>query len=122
MTQKKDPEVTVVPTQADREAARKLYGSADWSQERIATHFARHRLAHQTPPATQPSAAVGRMQEALDEAHALIQEAKGFAGPGEITDHLDFAESWLDKIDLATLHTPPPVATATVVDAGEEAL
>lgn len=39
-------------------------------------------------------------REALEEACALIQEAKGLAdGPdgGAVTDHLDFAESWIDK-------------------------
>lgn len=36
----------------------------------------------------------------LDEAEALIQEAKGTEGPsgGFVTDHLDFAETWLGKL------------------------
>lgn len=47
------------------------------------------------------------MRAALDEACALIQEAKGLAdGPngGCVTDHLDFAESWIGKA-LALLAT-----------------
>ncbi|MEH3121143.1 MAG: MazG-like family protein [Sphingomonas phyllosphaerae] len=63
-----------------------------------------------TPLAAAPKQAeqqgVERAQEALDEACALIQEAKGFAGPGYITDHLDFAESWLNEINLAALNAP----------------
>lgn len=42
------------------------------------------------------------MSEGLDQATALIQEAKGLAdGPdgGSVTDHLDFAESWISKAD-----------------------
>lgn len=44
------------------------------------------------------------MDEALQNlqmARDLIQEAKGVDGPngGFITDHLDAAENWLDKVE-----------------------
>jgi hypothetical protein len=57
--------------------------------------------------ATRPTALAGELVEAFEQAHALIQEAKGVAdGPdgGYVTDHLDFAEHWLDKAErLAAL-------------------
>jgi len=52
-----------------------------------------------------PARGGDELREALDEALALIQEAKGLAGPGSVTDHLDFAESWLDKITAALAST-----------------
>jgi hypothetical protein len=47
--------------------------------------------------------------EALDMTRDLIQEAKGAEGPngGFVTDHLDAAEGWLDKIETA-LSLPHP--------------
>lgn len=61
----------------------------------------------------QPEADTG-VREALEQAHALIQEAKGLAGPGSVTDHLDFAEHWLGKLDTA-LATPSHEAERTGV-------
>ena len=41
--------------------------------------------------------------DALEEARGLIQAAKGAEGPngGFVTDHLDFAEQWLDRAEDA---------------------
>jgi hypothetical protein len=55
-------------------------------------------------PKTPPAASSGQDLRALigdlDQATALIQEAKGEEGPdgGFITDHLDFAEHWINKV------------------------
>ena len=78
--------------------------------------FARHRLAHQTPPATQPSATVGEVERLQAMAHTLRHCAITFGGVPQTKLHQQAA----DAIDAyaATLHTPPPVATATVVEAG----
>ena len=111
-------EVSVVPTQADREAAADLRATTPWSREQYLTGkmdkkpavqaFARHRLAHQTPPATQPSATVGEVQRAFragfDAGHEAA--ADNMRGYGATAD-----EAWSA---FTTLHTPPPVATATV--------
>jgi len=53
-----------------------------------------------------PQAASAEVREALEQAHDLIQEAKGIAGPGSITDHLDFAEHWLNRVDAALAAVP----------------
>lgn len=71
------------------------------------------RLAHQTPPATQPIATVGEVEqliasieaEATDWRHSAYSKATF----REIANRASIA--------LATLHTPPPVATATAMDA-----
>lgn len=39
------------------------------------------------------------LRACVDQIQALIQEAKGLAGDGAVTDHLDFAEHWLGKIE-----------------------
>jgi len=72
------------------------------------------------------SAEVERIWEAFEQAHALIQEAKGADGPdgGFVTDHLDFAENWLDKAEALTraaLASPPAdhVAEPAAVAKGE---
>lgn len=49
-------------------------------------------------------------RECLDQAQALIQEAKGLAGDGAVTDHLDFAEHWLDKINATQTQSGKLVA------------
>lgn len=67
--------------------------------------------AHQTPPATQPSATVGE-----------VERARTFLGSFQLGFALANDERQMIAeimAQFATLHTPPPVATATVVDAGE---
>lgn len=51
--------------------------------------------------------ATADVTEAMAMVRDLIQEAKGAEGPkgGFVTDHLDAAETWLDKVDAAL--TPP---------------
>lgn len=51
---------------------------------------------------------LGEGEEALDMARSLIQEAKGAEGPngGFVTNHLDAAEGWLDKVEAALRSTP----------------
>ncbi|MBI0530895.1 hypothetical protein [Sphingomonas sp. TX0522] len=64
-----------------------------------------YRIARDLAKPATPARGGDELREALDEALALIQEAKGLAGPGSVTDHLDFAESWLDKITAALAST-----------------
>lgn len=47
--------------------------------------------------ALQPTRALEELQMARD----LMQEAKGIEGPkgGSVTDHLDAAENWLDRVE-----------------------
>lgn len=69
-------------------------------------------------PVPAPAEAIREeMLSDLDMARELIQEAKGHEGPngGFVTDHLDFAEHWLDRVEAA-LRQPPPRSD----DDGEE--
>ncbi len=52
---------------------------------------------------------MNEITEALDMAVELIQEAKGADGPngGFVTDHLDAAEGWLDKVREAMSAAKP---------------
>lgn len=57
----------------------------------------------------QPAQAAGGAQSLIDDleqARDLIQEVKGAEGPngGNITDHLDFAEHWIGKVQTALAH------------------
>lgn len=128
-------------TQADRNAAadylelcgkiternRDMIVNGGWDSTRHVTFFRdlRHRLAHQTPPTTQPSAAVGRLSTLFREIDAL--GGTGLPAEGESWSR-GYSEALSDALAVltsrgftedadATLHTPPPVATATVVDA-----
>lgn len=76
------------------------------------------------PSATQPIVTVGEVERAVraalkeaETANRTIAEGRSKAGSG----HVKIATA-LHRIEAllrtATLHTPPPVATATVVDAG----
>jgi len=49
-----------------------------------------------------------KLRTFLEQAQALIQEAKGLAGDGAVTDHLDFADHWLGKIDETIAAASPP--------------
>lgn len=49
------------------------------------------------PALTGKASSRAAIDEAFEQAHALIQEAKGIADNGSVTDHLDFAEHWLRK-------------------------
>lgn len=102
------------PSLATKKAPTKHYGSADIRNVRPFYYAASQPRCEQ--------GAVVRLQEALDEASALIQYAKGLAdGPdgGSVTDHLDFAESWLDKVRLyACAALSAPVASEPAIPAG----
>lgn len=118
-----NPEVSVVPTREaapDRiflqpECAVDPYGEGrQWCEDDVweecgepgceckAVRYVREDLAHQTPPATQPGATVG---EAI-----AVKLREMF--PDWEQDQLESIANELSQ--AATLHTPPPVATATV--------
>lgn len=66
---------------------------------RPTTEFEDGRFEHLANP-KDPSP----VTEAIGQVRALVQEAKGIAEPrgsGPVTDHLDFAESWLTKLEAA---------------------
>jgi hypothetical protein len=74
--------------------------------------------------AAQQSQPVGEgvLAEAFGQARALIQEAKGAEWPmgGFITDHLDFAEHWLNKAEeIALSATQAPVGEGALREALE---
>jgi hypothetical protein len=64
--------------------------------------------------------AVDEVTAWLDQACELIQEAKGADGPdgGFVTDHLDAAENWLDKVRAAL---SPPIKAGEAVPVAFEA-
>lgn len=128
-----NPEVSVEPTHvtdADRLAAAEHHGFKSWrelkawgcreSHMMLAEAFARHRLAHQTPPATQPSATVGEVEEALRHASNLLMKLIEVTKYRTVMPAAPLGRDMLATAErlaaLATLHTPPPVATASVVD------
>jgi hypothetical protein len=128
-----NPKVSVVPTQADREAQQRFYerceaGMSSADLMLLTDAFARHRLAHQTPPATQPT--VGEVEYEVWQADAFGDGDAMVAGSTDLKDAFHYAAvygqdgpAWVvevtrKRLEAATLHTPPPVATATV-DAGE---
>ena len=63
------------------------------------------------------------LPEAFEQTRALIQEAKGADGPsgGFVTDHLDFAEHWLDKAESLALSGKNPCMTFEQAWAEKEA-
>ena len=61
---------------------------------------------------------------ALETARELIQEAKGADGPngGFVTDHLDAAENWLDRVEteLTALRSRVAVLEGLVARAADQ--
>jgi hypothetical protein len=163
-------EVSVVPTQADREAAAQIGGypnqdlmrNGEYDQHPYIQAVARHRLAHQTPPATQPSATLGarwrpevvafadlmerqlrandhkpgwkhdepfdlqeRVEQEAAELSTAVAEWEGHTGYTEAALSRAVGREAADVGNMAmmvadvcgALHTPPPVATATAVEA-----
>ena len=119
-----------------------------WEREMLP--LLRHRLAHQTPPATQPSATVGADRFVIRRNGAFFrpnaegytnhviaagfytrEEADRYADVEGVTieplsryrDDAERTKAECDRL-LATLHTPPPVATArecpTAPDGGHQ--
>lgn len=148
MTHIQTPEVSVEPTQQiERDEWHALlveqFPTQSCSTITLAADAIMARLASQTPPATQPSATVGEVERLLaylfgDDRNgdglrvvdlcytAFMNRDKPNPDDGEKSDWFNDTKPLIDKgiADmkariLATLHTPPPVATATVVDAGE---
>lgn len=111
-----NPEVSVVPTQAEA-IFRKWYekhaiSDIFYGDQKAIIALITDALAHQTPPATQPTATVEMLRNAMSEAAHRLDA--GVDKPSDIAGDL------YNALYYATLHTPPPVATATVVD--DEAL
>lgn len=130
------------PNEAERLAARlddslafKVYSQEDDYIRDAAAML--HRLAHQTPPATQPIATVG--EERSIEDHQCWRPRLGrlshrhWMRDGKLMPTCERCGTPIDREHketgpvswvpiktqrAATLHTPPPVATATAVDAG----
>lgn len=135
-------EVSVVPTQADREAAVSMYRHVQsqlkhphradvqertiadtlagrWDSDGSVQTLARHRLAHQTPPATIP-ADVARLVVAAREA--------GFEDPSpeRMAELIAASEAFADRVpwddepeDAAELRAVAPPATQPSATVGE---